>query len=61
MAVASLRQLRQSRIAAWVDEVGLRRAQVLAGMATVEGVERRYDRAGFEDLRRQVGLYHPLR
>ena len=61
VAVASLRQLRQSRIAAWVDEVGLRRAQVLAGMATVEGVERRYDRAGFEDLRRQVGLYHPLR
>ncbi len=60
VAVASLRVLRQARIAAWVETEGLRRARYLSGLRTVEQVER-YDRGAFEDLERQVGRFHPLR
>lgn len=59
--VRSLRQLRQSRIAAWVAEFGLREAQALAGLRAVDTVQRRYDRRAEADLIRKIGLYHPLR
>ena len=57
--VTGLRQLRQSRIGVWIEREGLRRAQYLSGLRTVEQVER-YRRSRFEDLREAVGVYHPL-
>ena len=57
--VTGLRQLRQSRIATWIEDEGLRRARYLSGLRTVEQVER-YDRGQFEDLAAAVGRHHPL-
>lgn len=52
-------QLRQSRIASWVREEGLRKAQYLAGFKTVSSAER-YQKADLSDLKEQVNQYHPL-
>ena len=53
-----LEQLRQSRIAIWVKEEGLRKAQYLAGFRNVASAER-YRKASLEDLKKQVNEYHP--
>lgn len=55
-----LGQLRQSRIAIWVKEEGLRKAQYLAGFRNVSSAER-YRKASLEDLKKQVNIYHPLK
>jgi len=55
-----LSQLRQSRIAIWVKEEGIRKAQYLAGFRNVSSAER-YRKASLEDLKKQVNIYHPLR
>jgi len=54
-----LSQLRQSRIAIWVKEEGLRKAQYLAGFRNVSSAER-YQKADLSDLKEQVQIYHPL-
>ncbi|MBS9463280.1 tyrosine-type recombinase/integrase [Flagellimonas sp. 389] len=58
--IHKLGQLRQSRIAIWVREEGLRKAQYLAGFRNVSSAER-YQRADLSDLKKQVDRYHPLR
>lgn len=60
LRIVKLNQLRQSRIAVWVEQYGLRKAQYLSGLRRIQSVER-YRRAELEDLQRQVGLHHPLR
>lgn len=59
MDIHKLSQLRQSRIAIWVKEEGLRKAQYLAGFKKVSSAER-YQKASLEDLKKQVQEYHPL-
>ena len=54
-----LEQLRASRIAVWVEEVGLRKAQVLAGHRHIGSTER-YQRATLEALKKSVEKHHPL-
>lgn len=58
--IHKISQLRQSRIAGWVREEGLRKAQYLAGFKTVGSAER-YQKADLSDLKEQVNLYHPLK
>ena len=60
LTVTKLGQLRQSRIAAWIDAYGLARAQYLSGLRSMQSVER-YRRDGWDDLARQMGKFHPLR
>ncbi|NJO00937.1 MAG: tyrosine-type recombinase/integrase [Bacteroidia bacterium] len=57
--VEKLSRLRQSRIAIWAREEGLRKAQYLAGFRCVSSVER-YQAATLDDLKAQVALHHPL-
>ncbi len=57
--IHKISQLRQSRIAYWVREEGLRKAQYLAGFKTVSSAER-YQKADLTDLKAQVEIYHPL-
>ena len=57
--IHKISQLRQSRIASWVREEGLRKAQYLAGFKTVSSAER-YQKADLTDLKAQVEIYHPL-
>jgi integrase/recombinase XerD len=57
--IDKLSQLRQSRIAIWVKEEGLRKAQYLAGFRNVSSAER-YQKASLEDLKKQVQTHHPL-
>ena len=59
MTLHKINQLRQSRIAIWVREEGLRKAQYLAGFKCVSSAER-YQRADLTDLKKQVNLFHPL-
>lgn len=59
ITILKLGQLRHSRIAIWVKELGLRKAQYLAGFRTVAAAER-YQKATMEDLKQQVNIYHPL-
>ena len=58
--IHKLGQLRQSRIAIWVREEGLRKAQYLAGFRNVSSAER-YQKADLSDLKEQVKNYHPLK
>ena len=58
--IRKISQLRQSRIAIWVKEEGLRKAQYLAGFRKVSSAER-YQKASLEDLKKQVQEYHPLK
>lgn len=55
-----LEQLRASRVALWVEQHGLRKAQHLAGHRHVSSTER-YQRATLEALKRSVEEHHPLR
>jgi len=59
ISLNKLSQLRQSRIAIWVKEDGIRKAQYLAGFRNVSSAER-YRKASLEDLKKQVNIYHPL-
>lgn len=59
LEIDKLSQLRHSRIALWVKEEGLRKAQYLAGFRRVSSAER-YQKADLSDLKKQVDLFHPL-
>jgi integrase/recombinase XerD len=58
--IHSLQQLRQSRLAIWVHEHGLRQAQYKSGYTTVKGVER-YRTQSTKALQEQLSKYHPLK
>jgi integrase/recombinase XerD len=58
--IEKLSQLRQSRIAIWTKEEGVRKGQYLAGFRRVLSAER-YRKADMEDLKEQVMKYHPLK
>lgn len=58
--IHKLSQLRQSRIAIWIKEEGLRKTQYLAGFRNVSSAER-YQKADLSDLKEQVNIYHPLK
>ena len=60
LKIKKLGQLRQSRIAVWVDLHGLRKAQYLSGLRNVMSVER-YQKSKLEDLQKAVGKHHPLK
>jgi integrase/recombinase XerD len=59
LELTKLNQLRQSRIAIWVESYGLRKAQYLSGLRQLLSVER-YQKRRLEDLQRQIGQHHPL-
>jgi site-specific recombinase XerD len=59
LTINKLNQLRQSRIAIWVESYGLRKAQYLSGLRRLQSVER-YQKQKLEDLQRQIGRHHPL-
>lgn len=56
----NLEQLRQSRIAIWVKQEGLRKAQYLAGHKYVSSTER-YQKVDLEELQKEINKCHPLR
>jgi integrase/recombinase XerD len=58
--VNNLQHLRQSRLAIWVQEEGLRQAQYKSGYTTVKGVER-YRSQSIKNLQEQLEKFHPLR
>ena len=58
--VKNLQQLRQTRLAIWVKEHGLRKAQYMAGFKSISGIER-YKTQHLEDLKQQLENYHPLK
>ena len=58
--INKISQLRQSRIAIWTKEEGVRKAQYLAGFRRVLSGER-YRKADMEDLKEQGMKYHPLK
>jgi integrase/recombinase XerD len=57
--ITKLYTLRQSRIAIWIKQYGLRKAQYLAGYKTVASVEL-YQINDISDLQEQIKLLHPL-
>jgi integrase/recombinase XerD len=57
--ITKLYTLRQSRIAIWIKQYGLRKAQYLAGYKTVASVEL-YQINDITDLQEQIKLLHPL-
>lgn len=57
--VIRLNQLRQSRLAIWVKEDGLRKAQYKAGFKQVSTVQE-YETEELENLQEQINKYHPL-
>lgn len=60
LTIKKLNHLRQSRIAIWIKQEGLRKAQYLSGFRTIMSVER-YRSADMEDLKEQVKLHHPFK
>jgi len=60
LQIQKLNHLRQSRIAIWIKQVGLRKAQYLSGFRTIMSVER-YRNADMEDLKELVKLHHPFK
>jgi cobalamin-dependent methionine synthase I len=58
--VTRLQQLRQSCIAGWIREHGIRKAQYMGGFRTVSGVERYRDEY-LEDLQKLLIEFHPLK
>jgi len=57
--VVKLSHLRQSRIASWVKEEGIRKGQYKAGFRRVMSAEK-YLKADLTDLKEQIRLHHPL-
>jgi integrase/recombinase XerD len=57
--ITKLYTLRQSRVAIWIKQYGLRKAQYLAGYKTVASVEL-YQINDISDLQEQIKLLHPL-
>lgn len=60
LQIQKLNHLRQSRIAIWIKQEGLRKAQYLSGFRTIMSVER-YRNADMEDLKELVKLHHPFK
>jgi integrase/recombinase XerD len=60
LEVHNLQQLRQSRLAVWVKQHGLKTAQYKAGFNTISGIER-YAKESVEDLQKQLETFHPLK
>ena len=60
MEVIRLQQLRQSCMANWIKEHGIRKAQYMAGLTTISGMER-YQDEGLEDLQKLLNELHPLK
>ncbi len=58
--IKSLQQLQQSRIAIWIKQHGLRKAQYLAGYKSVSSIEKYQDR-NVEELKALIKKHHPLR
>lgn len=54
-----LPQLRKSRIALWIKQYGLRKAQYLSGLRCISSVER-YQKMDLDDLSKQIEKFHPL-
>jgi site-specific recombinase XerD len=57
--VKDFKQLKQSRIAIWVKELGLRQAQYLGGYRYVTSVQR-YDFKSVDDLKMKLEYNHPM-
>ena len=57
--VRNLKQLRQSRIAIWIKQYGLRKAQYLSGYKNIQNVER-YQELDLQELAKQIEKFHPL-
>lgn len=58
--VNNLQHLKQSRLALWIQEHGLRQAQYNSGYTTVKGVER-YKTQSIKTLQEQLNKCHPLK
>lgn len=58
--INNLQHLRQSRLALWIQEHGLRQAQYNIGYTSVKGVER-YKTQSIKALQEQLTKYHPLK
>jgi integrase/recombinase XerD len=59
ISIRNLEHLRQSRLAQWVKQYGLRQAQYLGGFKSVRGVEY-YQTQSLKDLQQQLEQCHPL-
>ena len=57
--VKDFKQLKQSRMAIWVKELGLRQAQYLGGYRYVTSVQR-YDFKSIDDLKLKLEYHHPM-
>ncbi len=57
--VKDFKQFKQSRIAIWVNELGLRQAQYLGGYRYVTSVQR-YDFKSIDDLKMKLEYNHPM-
>ena len=57
--VKDFKQLKQSRMALWIKENGLRQAQYLGGYRYVTSVQR-YDFKSIDDLQRKLTYNHPM-
>ncbi len=57
--VTKLYLLRQSRIAIWLKQHGIRKAQYMAGYKAINSIER-FKINDISDLQDQIKLYHPL-
>jgi len=57
--VISLQHIRTSLISIWIKELGLRKAQYLAGHRYVSSTER-YEVESLDDLKKNITIYHPL-
>ena len=59
IGVKKLLQLRQSRIALWVKEYGVRKTQYLSGYRSINQIEK-YKEENPYDLKEELLKYHPL-
>ncbi len=58
--ILKLSQLRQSRISLWIPQYGLRKTQYLAGLKSVDSIER-YQKLNLKNLKEQLQKHHPLK
>jgi len=56
----SFTQIRVSVISQWVKEKNIREVQYMAGHASIYSTQR-YIRANLDDLKDELGMYHPLK